>query len=451
MQEPTLVNIRYNGQPMAQLAIQQERGRDLFALNFERSFVLKGHDLSPLKLPLSEFGTKSSLWRAGDTPFAGGLPGLIADSLPDAWGARMLAKEVPGVTTILGKLAAIGPRGAGALTFEPIIGTAAFDAPTTASLSSLAKEAAELMKQPAVLDQGQITEALAKGGSTLGGAYPKISTHLPLTGDRLKLNEVLVGGPTPTGYAPSIVKLTRTPDEAEGAVEYAFWRMAKEAGLRLPRACLVDDGQRLHFGVQRFDRYPAGDGTWGRHHVHSLAGLLHKQPADNAIDYQEFMRLGRNLGGVDEAAECFRRVAFNLLATVRDDHGRNHAFLYRHETRTWALTPAFDLNPAVYNRFIALSFFGSAELPTQYKQLEQMAVVGGVEPRRARDLYQKIEAAVGNWPSHARKAEVPKSIAAVWGREIDQQLKALRATARTTYRPTQAPSDTPREGPRLSL
>jgi len=430
MQEPSLISIRYLGQPMAQLAFRQERGVDLFALRFEESFVAQGHDLSPLNLSLTRFGTNSSLWRAGDTPFVGGLPGLITDSLPDAWGERMLAKEVPGLKTVLGKLAAIGPRGLGALTFEPTLGSAALDVAATASLPSLAKEAAELMKQPAQLDKGHVTEALAKGGSTLGGAYPKISTHLPLTGERLKLHELMVGGSTPAGYVPSIVKLTRTWDEAEGAVEYAFWLMARDAGLRVPRACLVDDGERLHFAVQRFDRFPLESNAWGRRHVHSLAGLLHKRPADRAIDYEEFMRLSRALGGVEEATECFRRIVFNLLATVRDDHGRNHAFLYNHESRTWTLAPAFDLNPAVYNQLIALSFFGSAELPTEFKQLKQMAAIGGVEPDQAKAIYRQVEAAVGSWAAAAKQAEVPAKIAALWGTEIEQQMKTLRGSLR---------------------
>ncbi|HWA24472.1 MAG TPA: type II toxin-antitoxin system HipA family toxin [Lacunisphaera sp.] len=430
MQEPALLSVRYLGEPMAQLAFRQERGADLFALRFEESFVRQGHDLSPLHLPLARFGTAASLWRPGDTPFVGGLPGLIADSLPDAWGERMLAKELPGLKTVLGKLAAIGPRGAGALTFEPVLGAAALDVAVTASLPRLAREAAELSRQPAQLDQALVTEALARGGSTLGGAFPKISTHLPLTGELLKLRDVLVGGPTPEGYVPSILKLTHTAEEAEGSVEYAFWLMAKAAGLRVPRACLVDDGERLHFAVQRFDRYQLGRGAWGRRHVHTLAGLLHKRPADRAIDYEEFMRLSRVLGGVGEAAECFRRIVFNLLATVRDDHGRNHAFLYRHENRAWELAPVYDLNPAVYNQLIALSFFASAALPGDFRELERMAAIGGLDPDQARVIYRQVAGAVDGWPTAAKQAEVPAKIAALWGTEIEQQTRPLRASFR---------------------
>ena len=77
------------------------------ALELEREFIATGHELSPLNLPLDSFSRGPRVFRPGDSPFDGGLPGLIADSLPDSWGARMLKLEVPGLQTILGKLAAI--------------------------------------------------------------------------------------------------------------------------------------------------------------------------------------------------------------------------------------------------------------------------------------------------------------------------------------------------------
>lgn len=206
--------------------------------------------------------------------------------------------------------------------------------------------------------------------------------------------------------------------------------MAKAADIRVPRACLVDDGERLHFAVERFDRILNPAGQWERLHVHSLSGLLHKRAADLAIDYEELLRLSRVLGGATEAEECFRRVVFNLLATVRDDHGRNHAFLYDPRNRTWTLTPAFDLNPAVYNRLIALSFLQSADLPTDFADLDRFAAIGGMDRKRAREIYQKVETAViGGWPAAAKKARVPSAIAAYWGKEIDVQTRALRRNA----------------------
>ena len=431
MQEPNRLRILFLGQPMAELAHVEGREGGVFALAFEAAFLASGHDLSPLRLPLERQSTTPSTWKAGDTPFVGGLPGLIADSLPDAWGERMLAQELPGLKTLLGKLSAIGSRGLGALSFEPILGRGALDEGTAAQLPQLAREASELMRTPALLDKDRVTRALATGGSSLGGAYPKISTHLPQRLDGvLKLQDLMVGGPPPQGYTPSILKLSRSTDEAEGAVEYAFWLMANRAGIRTPRAWLVDDGTRLHFAVERFDRYLKEDGAWGRRHVHSLSGMLHKRAADRAIDYEEMLRLCRNLGGAGEAEECFRRVVFNLLSTNRDDHGRNHAFLYDERSRTWSLAPAFDLNPSVFNQLVALSFRGSAEIPANYRQLVEFAAVGGISEKRAKAIYDQVEnAVIGGWPMAAQEAQVPGPMVALWGKEIANQTKPLRATA----------------------
>src|SRR5205085_396155 len=112
----------------------------------------------------------------------------------------------------------------------------------------------------------------------------------------IERHEILVGGAPPAGYSPCILKFARSSDEADGAVEFAFWLMARSAGIRLPRACLVYDGERRHFAVERFDRYRRADETIGRRHVHSLSGMMHRKAADGAIDYEDFMRLSRRLG-----------------------------------------------------------------------------------------------------------------------------------------------------------
>ena len=84
----------------------------LYALELEREFIAQGHELSPLNLPLSGFSRGPRVFNPGDSPFEGGLPGLIADSLPDSWGERMLQLEVPGLTSVMGKLAAISQASA---------------------------------------------------------------------------------------------------------------------------------------------------------------------------------------------------------------------------------------------------------------------------------------------------------------------------------------------------
>ncbi len=160
MAEPNLLRLRFLGDPMGTLAYRPDG--PFHALELEREFIATGHELSPLNLPLDSFSRGPRVFRPGDSPFDGGLPGLIADSLPDSWGARMLKVEVPGLQTILGKLAAIGERGPGGITFEPVLGKGADEESVSTSLAGLARDAAQLAKTPAVLTPEDVNAALAK-------------------------------------------------------------------------------------------------------------------------------------------------------------------------------------------------------------------------------------------------------------------------------------------------
>ncbi len=434
MDEPTLLRLKFLGQPLGVLAYRADL--PAYALELDRAFLESGHDLSPLNLPLATFAAGPRLFRSGDTPFIGGLPGLIADSLPDAWGERMLRQEAPDIRSVLGKLAVIGSRGPGAITFEPAIGFGAEQTPTSANLAELSHAVDALRVSPVPLTTDRRNAALAKGGTSLGGAFPKTAAHLRFAGEIIECREILVGGEPPPGYSPSILKFARSNEEAEGAVEFAYWLMAKRAGIRLPRACLVRDGERQHFACERFDRYGRADGSIGRRHVHSLSGMLHRRASDGAIDYEEFMRLSRRLGGANEAAECFRRAVFNLLAANRDDHGRNHAFLYDETNRTWTLAPAFDLNPNVANMLIALTWLGDNQLPTHYSSLLRLAEIGGVSARVVREIYDQVEdATLGGWRKAASHAGVPKPMIDYWDKEMLQQTRALRTDAQKSAKP----------------
>lgn len=305
-----------------------------------------------------------------------------------------------------------------------------------AIVAELAKAADKLRAPPAPLTEGQVSEALAHGGSALGGAQPKISAHLRLDGEQVERHEVLIGGPPPPGYSTCVLKFARDNEEAEGAVEFAFWLMARQAGIDRPRASLVHDGERRHFAVERFDHHRRADGTVGRRHVHSLSAMMHLKPADGAIDYEDFMRLSRRLGGAPGALECYRRAVFNLLATNRDDHGRNHVFRYDEQSRVWALAPAFDLTPSVFNTLVGLAWLGSLVIPTTFSSLLRLAEIGGISVKVAREVYDQVEAAtLGGWRAAAKQAGVPEAMITYWETEMIQQTRPLREDARAGVRP----------------
>ncbi len=434
MTEPTLLQLKFQGQPLGQLAFRPEEA--VYALEFDRAFIARGHELSPLSLPLATFAGGPRLFRVGDTPFIGGLPGLIVDSLPDAWGHRMLQWEMPDIRTPLGKLAVIGQRGPGAITFEPVLGAGGDESTTSTRLAELAQAADKLRTSPVPLSEEQVSHALAHGGSSLGGAQPKVSAHLRLDGEQLDRREVLIGGPPPPGYSTCVLKLARGNEEAEGAVEFAFWLMARQAGIDVPRASLVHDGEGRHFAVERFDRHRLPNDAVGRRHVHSLSAMMHRKPADGAIDYEDFMRLSRRLAGAPGALECYRRAVFNLLATNRDDHGRNHVFRYDEASRAWSLAPAFDLTPSVFNTLVGLAWLGSMAIPSSFDSLLRLAEIGGISARNAREVFDQVEAAtIGGWQAAAKQAGVPGAMIAYWEKEMIQQTARLRENAKTSAKP----------------
>jgi serine/threonine-protein kinase HipA len=158
--------------------------------------------------------------------------------------------------------------------------------------------------------------------------------------------------------------------------------------------------------------------------------MMHRKAADGAIDYEDFMRLSRRLAGAHEAAECFRRAVFNLLTTNRDDHGRNHSFLYDENTMTWSLAPAYDLNPSVFTTLIALHWLGSAQVPIRFTSLLRLAEIGGISAKAAREIYGQVEAAtLGGWRTAATKAEVPPAMIEYWQKEMTRQTQPLRDDA----------------------
>jgi serine/threonine-protein kinase HipA len=431
IREPNVLQLRFLGLPMATLA--QRGDPPEFALAFEPEFLETGHDLSPLRLPRESLTSRPFISREGTTPFPGGLPGLIADSLPDSWGRRMQQLAYPGLKTLLGRFAAVGMRGPGAITIEPVLD--ASDEATSVNLARIAEEAARLAKAPAELTKERIDEILVKVSSGLGGAQPKATVHLPAGGPIINLHEVLVGGQPPTGYSSYILKFSPRDDEGGGSTEYAFTVMARRAGLNVAQGCLIHDGERRHFATERFDRIRHHDGSFGRRHVHTLSGMLHQRASDAGIDYEDFIRLSRRLIGIQGAEECFRRAVFHLLSTNRDDHGRNHAFIYDDAARLWDLSPAYDLNPNVSTVLIGLSWLHSLEIPQAFLPLRQLAEIGGIAYPRALEIYAQVNAAVSDWPTIASDAGVPLPVAEIWQQDMLQQTRALRADADRQSRP----------------
>lgn len=388
------VTVHYQGLKVGELAVA--RGGIFF--EYAAEFIASGHELSPFHLPLGP-GVKA---RDPSVPTMR-LHGLFEDSLPDHWGRRVMMawfreRGTPEhAVTPLMMLAYVGQRAMGALDYTPELDVTP---PGYITLPDLYAAAAEAEKG-GVVD----LDVLAQVGSSAGGARPKALLNLPDSG----AGALLAGPASPDGYSSWIVKFDTTRDGIAGPLEEAYARMARAAGVDFPATRLLEtkhaDGVRRHFAVKRFDR----DGEERLHH-HTLGGLLHAGGGD--LDYQTLLRATRRLTKDErEVWRAYRRAVFNVLAGNRDDHAKNHGFIYR--DRVWTLGPAYDL-----------TFTSAQQMPERgmavcgerraagVEHLKKLAASESLDAKEAKRVIDEVRAVLAKWRTFADEAGVPVLTAA---------------------------------------
>ena len=285
-----------------------------------------------------------------------GLPGMLADSLPDRYGNALIDAWLatrgrePESFNAVERLCYIGRRGMGALEFRPARGPRAVRSHAV-DVEALVELAAEVMAARADLavslrrpGKRNALREILRVGTSAGGARPKALIALnPETG------EVRSGQlDAEPGFEQWILKFDGIGDASRdlgasrgyGAIELAYTRMAKRAGIEMTESRLLDEGGRRHFMTRRFDRTADGD----KLHMQSLAALAHldyNRPGANSYEqaFQVIRRLGLPRAAVEQQ---FRRMVFNVVARNQDDHVKNIAFLMD-RAGEWSLSPAFDL------------------------------------------------------------------------------------------------------------
>lgn len=328
----------------------------------------------------------------------GGLNGFLTDSLPDGWGyllmRRRLAKAGVDIASLtpLERLALVGDQGRGALTFRPA--TAPKDAIETLDLDLLAEAAVTLAGEAPLLAD---TLAGLAGGS--GGARPKVHVSFNAQGD------ISVGaGETPEGYEAWIVKFPAREDPEDiGPIEGAYADMAAAAGVRMsPHRLIPARRGPAYFATRRFDRTEDG----GRRHMVSLAGAI-EAPSDRpSTSYDLYMRATRAITRrSNDVTEMFRRMLFNLLASNRDDHTRQLAFLMD-PAGDWTLAPAFDLTyaPGPGGEHY-MDIEGEGRRPTR-GHVRALGARHGLKTSTIDTLLEEVQAAIARWPELAAEAGV---------------------------------------------
>jgi serine/threonine-protein kinase HipA len=246
--------------------------------------------------------------------------------------------------------------------------------------------------------EGDINFVLSSvlGGLTGGGAHPKFLV-VAKPDDSLRYG----GGNSPlaVGEKPFLLKLNVGGGYRHRA-ELVYLKMAARAGVSVPAArILTDENGHDHLLVERFDVGPAGR----KRHMHSVVALLHRPRG--SLDYADLMQACARLGcSRSDLVAVARRLLFNLRAGNQDDHGKNHAFLYDEDSKTWELAPAFDLT---HSPGLDRGMKIGGEVVPRWTRLRPWLLDAGITPDELDEISGSVDAAIAAWPEMAASAGVP--------------------------------------------
>jgi serine/threonine-protein kinase HipA len=383
---------------------------------YDPAFARAGVPVAPTQMPL----------RAAPYTFPGlpvdafsGLPGLLADSLPDRWGTALvnawLAAQGRAESSfdVVERLCYVGTRGMGALEFEPArepVASERADLQFNAlvrlageALTSRAAFAAEIAADP----EADAISSILSIGTSAGGARPKaIIAYNEATG-QVRSGQVAAGD----GFDHWLLKFDGVDGAGDHglsdprgwcAIEYAYALMAQRAGVEMTECRLLEENGRRHFMTRRFDRPRDG----GKLHMQTIAALEHVSYNEpGTYSYEQALLLVRRLGlGTPAAEQLFRRMVLNIVARNHDDHVKNVAFLMGRDG-AWRLAPAYDVTWAWRpgNRWLdshQMTLNGKREDFSQ-ADLAQAARVAGLKQGREHSIFAEVAEAVGAWPEIA--------------------------------------------------
>jgi serine/threonine-protein kinase HipA len=402
-------------------AVSWDEARQVGVFQYEPEFIQSGIELSPFMMPLRidpyEFpGLAPASFR--------GLPGLLADSLPDKFGNAVIDAWLaslgrsPASFNPVERLCYIGSRGMGALEYQPAILR-----PIRAGMEIEISKLVELsnrvldtrMKLSGVFsgrDDTRAMKEILRVGTSAGGARAKAILAWNPTTNEFRSGQVTLQ----PGFEHWIMKFdgvsnNRDKEVADpqgyGRIEYAYHLMAAEVGIEMTACRLHHEGGRSHFMTRRFDRLPDG----GKLHMQSLGAIAHLDFNEPALySYEEALQIMKRLDlpQADLEQQVLRGM-FNVVGRNHDDHVKNIAFLMNRRGE-WRLSPAFDVTYAfdptgAWTRQHQMSINGKRNnfLPDD---LFTLAAIAGIKKARAKEMLERVAAAAARWPEFAAAAGV---------------------------------------------
>ncbi|MGE0110084.1 type II toxin-antitoxin system HipA family toxin [Aquabacterium sp.] len=409
------VEVHLWGMHIGSVALDPSYGYYVFA--YTPACAAKGVEPAPLHMPVAN----AEPYLFTDLPEATykRLPAMLSDALPDDFGNALINRYMAdqGIAaqdvTPLDRLAYMGTRAMGALTFKPSRGPTRYK-PTAIELSTLVEQARQAVTGD-VSDDAHANAALRSiidVGTSAGGARAKavIALH-PETGE-IRSGQL----DAPEGFEHWLLKFDGMGVDQElgtsqnyGRIEYAYHLMARAAGIHMTPCRLLKENGRAHFMTQRFDR----EGQSGRHHMQTLCAMAHvdyKKKGTNAYA-QLFHTLGQLALPYEDLEEAFRRMVFNVMARNCDDHTKNFAFLLRQGGTRWELAPAYDVtfahNPkGEWTHQHLMSVNGKFK---GFDVADLLAEADRFGVGTAKRVIEEVRAAVLRWPEFAQQADLPEA------------------------------------------
>jgi serine/threonine-protein kinase HipA len=418
----TVAEVRLWGRTIGAVSIGDND--KIAAFEYDAPFVSSGIEVSPIVMPLTD---RVYSFPALSTPTFHGLPGLLADSLPDRFGNALIDAwlATQGRTAdsfnAVERLCYTGTRGMGALEFAPAIGPRARKT-SRVQIDQLVSLASDVLSNRENLHASFSDSHKAKSltdilrvGTSAGGARAKAVIAWNPTTNEVRSGQV----PADLGFEYWLLKFDGVSGNKDkeledpdgyGAIEFAYSLMAKDCGIQMNESRLFEENGRRHFMTRRFDRTENGK----KLHMQSLGSLAHFDfNLAGAHSYEQALFVMRRLGlPMSAIEELFRRMVFNIVGRNQDDHVKNIAFLMD-KTGNWSLAPAFDMtysfNPdGAWTNAHQMTLNGKRDGFTM-DDFIACAKSALMKRGRANTIIADVIATVSNWRSYAERAGVAGS------------------------------------------
>ncbi len=413
----TILEVSLWGEKIGAAVWNKEKETGIF--EFYDSFARLNWNIAPLTMPLNDIRRNDRIFQfsthKGKT--FKGLPGMLADSLPDDYGNKIIDEWLVSqglnseTFTPIDRLCYVGKRGMGALEYTPAINDKMLNESSVIEIEQLTELAREVLNEKETFQtnfkiENKSIKDILKVGTSAGGAKPKaIIAWNEIT------NEVRSGQvKAPENFGYWLLKFDGVEDKklndnplGIGKIEYAYYKMALDCGIRMTECRLLKEKKYAHFMTKRFDRTNNGE----KLHTQTLCAIAHYN-RDERYSYEHAFQVMRRLGlPYENMEQLYRRMVFNVLARNHDDHTKNHSFIMD-TSGEWELAPAYDL---CYSYSTSGKWTNQHQLSlnnkrSDFEYSDLLSVATNMDIKFSKEIISQISEVVSKWMDYAKDSDV---------------------------------------------